>query len=113
MATNQGPPVNGPKPKPEKYLKVSLYLRKLPNVSDEYFHGYWRNNHLVPAFANTTFMSKVRKYNQVLFCSSHFLSLRVAPRIYWIRYVNINDIAPHHPRLAGTGSGPGYPRPRL
>ncbi|CAK7233734.1 hypothetical protein SCUCBS95973_008696 [Sporothrix curviconia] len=64
MATNKGPAVKGPQPKPEKYLKVSLYLRKLPEVSDEYFHGYWRNNHLVPAFANETFMSKVRKYNQ-------------------------------------------------
>ena len=63
--SNNGPAVNGPQPKPEKYLKVSLYLRKLPEISDEYFHGYWRNNHLVPAFANDTFMSKVRKYSQV------------------------------------------------
>jgi hypothetical protein len=63
--SNNGPAVNGPQPTPEKYLKVSLFLRKLPNISDEYFHGYWRNNHLVPAFANETFMSKVRKYNQV------------------------------------------------
>lgn len=68
--SNNGPAVDGPQPKPGKYLKVSLFLRKLPNVSDEYFHGYWRNNHLVPAFANETFMSKVRKYNQVSFVSA-------------------------------------------
>ncbi|ERS95467.1 hypothetical protein HMPREF1624_07983 [Sporothrix schenckii ATCC 58251] len=62
--SNSGPAVNGPLPTPGRYLKVSLFLRKVPSVSDEYFHGYWRNNHLVPAFANDTFMSKVRKYNQ-------------------------------------------------
>ncbi|OAA57404.1 Dimeric alpha-beta barrel [Niveomyces insectorum RCEF 264] len=64
MDSQEGPPVDGPPPTPGKYLKVSLFLRKKPDVSDEYFHAYWRNNHLKPAFANETFAGKVRRYNQ-------------------------------------------------
>lgn len=56
---------SGPAPKPGKFVKVSLYLKKLPHVSDDHFHAYWANNHLVPAFAHKKFMDKVRRYNQV------------------------------------------------
>ena len=56
---------SGPAPKLGKYVKVSLYLKKLPHVSDDHFHAYWANNHLVPAFAHKKFMDKVRRYNQV------------------------------------------------
>lgn len=58
-------PASGPAPQPGKYVKVSLYLKKLPHVSDDHFHAYWANNHLVPAFAHKKFMDKVRRYNQV------------------------------------------------
>lgn len=58
-------PPSGPVPIPGKYVKVSLYLKKLPHVSDDHFHAYWANNHLVPAFAHQKFMDKVRRYNQV------------------------------------------------
>lgn len=66
----EGPAPTGPVPKPGKYLKVSLYLKKQPHVTDDYFHAYWANNHLVPAFGNKNFMDRVRRYNQV----SHFRS---------------------------------------
>lgn len=65
--SNQGPAPSGPAPKPGKYLKISLYLRKQPHVTDEYFHAYWANNHLVPAMNNKTFMERTRRYNQVAF----------------------------------------------
>lgn len=63
--SNQGPPPSGPVPKPGRYLKISLYLRKQPNVTDAYFHAYWANNHLEPALKNKTFTDKTRRYNQV------------------------------------------------
>jgi hypothetical protein len=59
------PQPTGPPPKPGKYIKVSLFLRKKDDVSDEFFHAYWANNHLIPAFRNETFMSKARRYCQV------------------------------------------------
>lgn len=59
--------LTGPAPKPGKYAKVSLFLRKRPDLSDEYFHAYWANNHVTPAFENKIFMEKVRRYNQVGF----------------------------------------------
>lgn len=62
---SEPPALSGPAPKPGQYVKISLYLKKLPHISDDYFHAYWANNHLVPAFANKKFMDKVRRYNQV------------------------------------------------
>jgi hypothetical protein len=60
-----GPASSGPVPKPGKYLKVSLFLKKLPTVTDDYFHAYWANNHVKVALENDTFRHKVRRYNQV------------------------------------------------
>lgn len=62
-----GPVLTGPPPKEGKYLKVSLYLRKLPHITDDYFHAYWANNHIIPALANKNFVSRVRRYNQAGF----------------------------------------------
>ena len=59
------PALTGPAPNEGKYLKVSLYLRKLPHITDDYFHAYWANNHVIPALANKNFVSRVRRYNQV------------------------------------------------
>ncbi|RDW64781.1 hypothetical protein BP6252_10432 [Coleophoma cylindrospora] len=49
---------------PKKYLKVSLFLTKLPELSDEQFHEYWRTKHLQLALENKSFSTKVRRYNQ-------------------------------------------------
>jgi hypothetical protein len=56
---------SGPAPTQGKYLKVSVFLKKKPEVTDDFFHAYWANNHIVPALATQTFMDKVRRYNQV------------------------------------------------
>ncbi|KAH8168324.1 ethD domain-containing protein [Sarocladium implicatum] len=56
--------LTGKAPKPGRYAKVSLFLRKRSDLSDEYFHAYWANNHVTPAFQNKTFMDKARRYNQ-------------------------------------------------
>lgn len=61
----EGPAPTGPVPEPGKYLKVTVFVKKKPEVTDEYFHAYWANNHIVPALANKNFMDKVRRYNQV------------------------------------------------
>lgn len=63
--TASQPELTGKAPPPGRYAKVSLFLRKRSDISDEYFHAYWANNHVTPAFQNKTFIDKVRRYNQV------------------------------------------------
>ncbi|KAL2214601.1 hypothetical protein CC79DRAFT_1363364 [Sarocladium strictum] len=50
--------LTGPAPKPGRYVKVSLFLRKRADLSDDYFHAYWANNHVKPAFESPIFMEK-------------------------------------------------------
>jgi hypothetical protein len=70
--------LTGPAPKPGRYVKVSLFLRKRADLSDDYFHAYWANNHVKPAFESPIFMEKVRRYNQVcLSLQRKFTSLRL------------------------------------
>ncbi|TPX08007.1 uncharacterized protein E0L32_010338 [Thyridium curvatum] len=61
---SSAPALKGPAPKPGRYVKISIFLRKLPHITDEYFHAYWANNHIIPALANKLFVEKVRRYNQ-------------------------------------------------
>ncbi|KAK0948029.1 hypothetical protein LTR29_000553 [Friedmanniomyces endolithicus] len=49
----------------KQYLKISLFLRKQPHVSDEFFHQHWETQHVDVALRNKTFAAKARKYNQV------------------------------------------------
>ncbi|KAK5729367.1 hypothetical protein LTR17_011997 [Elasticomyces elasticus] len=49
----------------KQYLKISLFLKKQPNVTDEFFHKHWKTQHVDVALRNKTFASKARKYNQV------------------------------------------------
>jgi len=49
----------------KQYVKVSLYLKKIPEISDEQFHHHWKGQHVEIAMRNKTFTEKVRKYNQV------------------------------------------------
>ncbi|KAF1987945.1 hypothetical protein K402DRAFT_462331 [Aulographum hederae CBS 113979] len=47
-----------------KYLKVSLFLTKLPNITNEKFHSHWKGTHADLALANSRFQQVVKKYNQ-------------------------------------------------
>ncbi|KIV98510.1 uncharacterized protein PV09_09687 [Verruconis gallopava] len=47
------------------YLKISLFIKKLPQISAEQFRAHWKGQHVDIAKANKTFMKNVRKYNQV------------------------------------------------
>ena len=47
------------------YLKVSLFIKKLPNISHEQFRAHWKGPHVDIALKNDTFVRLVRKYNQV------------------------------------------------
>lgn len=49
---------------PKQYLKVSLFLKKIPTISDEQFHEHWKGQHVRIAIENKVFMGKTRKYNQ-------------------------------------------------
>jgi hypothetical protein len=49
----------------KQYLKISLFLKKLPNITEEQFHEHWKGQHVNLAMENKTFTSKTRKYNQV------------------------------------------------
>ncbi|GKT84316.1 LOW QUALITY PROTEIN: dimeric alpha-beta barrel domain containing protein [Colletotrichum tofieldiae] len=42
-----------------------MFIRKLPDITNEYFHAYWANNHVQVSLANATFASKIRRYNQL------------------------------------------------
>ncbi|KAK5737320.1 hypothetical protein LTR17_006737 [Elasticomyces elasticus] len=46
-------------------LKISLFLKKQPNLTDEFFHKHWKTQHVDVALRNRTFASKARRYNQV------------------------------------------------
>lgn len=52
-------------PSEKKYVKISLYLNKLDDISNEQFTNYWRTNHVKLAMKNKTFTDRVRRYNQV------------------------------------------------
>lgn len=57
---------SGPAPKPDgKLLRITMYIKKLPEVTDEFFHAYWANNHIAPALLNETFRRNIVRYNQV------------------------------------------------
>jgi hypothetical protein len=46
-------------------LRVQLCLKKKDDVTDEFFHDYWRGNHVKLALENKKFVDKVIRYNQV------------------------------------------------
>ncbi|KAF2468934.1 uncharacterized protein BDR25DRAFT_230196 [Lindgomyces ingoldianus] len=51
-------PVNPP------YVRVMLCLKKKDEVTDEFFHDYWKGNHVKLALENKKFVDKVIRYNQ-------------------------------------------------
>lgn len=57
--------LRGPAPERGRYLRITMYIRKLPGITDDYFHAYWANNHREAALANSTFAAKIRRYSQV------------------------------------------------
>jgi hypothetical protein len=52
-------------PKDMPLLRVQLCLKKKDDVTDEFFHDYWRGNHVKLALENPKFVDKVVRYNQV------------------------------------------------
>ncbi|WQF79296.1 Putative EthD domain-containing protein [Colletotrichum destructivum] len=56
--------LTGPAPERGRYLRITMYIRKLPGITDDYFHAYWANNHRQAALANSTFAAKIRRYSQ-------------------------------------------------
>ncbi|KAF2264729.1 hypothetical protein CC78DRAFT_543778 [Lojkania enalia] len=45
-------------------VRVQLCLKKKDDVSDEFFHNYWKGNHVKLALENKKFASNVIRYNQ-------------------------------------------------
>lgn len=57
-----------------KFLKVTLFIKKLPHVTHEHFHNYWRKEHAEGAmFSGSLFAEKVLRYVQVWFSFIAFL----------------------------------------
>ncbi|CAK7239698.1 MAG: hypothetical protein STHCBS139747_001133 [Sporothrix thermara] len=53
------PPLGGPAPSAAgKYVKITIFLKKLPHVDDEYFRAYWANNHVAPVLKSKIFRDK-------------------------------------------------------
>ncbi|KFH42514.1 hypothetical protein ACRE_067360 [Hapsidospora chrysogenum ATCC 11550] len=67
------PELLGPPPKAAKLVKVSLFLKKRPDITDDYFRAYWYHNHRVLFVDTKAFRKYVRKYNQ-----SHYVKDQVA-----------------------------------
>lgn len=55
----------------KQYLKVSLFLKKLPSITDEQFHNHWKGTHKDVALQIPLFKQVVRKYNQVRLQTDH------------------------------------------
>ncbi|OCL10835.1 hypothetical protein AOQ84DRAFT_288438 [Glonium stellatum] len=72
-----------------KYLKVIFYLKKRDDITDEYFHEYWKINHMKLALENKKFVDKVIRYNQ-LHASPE---LKKAAKIYKIPVLEYDGIA--------------------
>ncbi|KAL5371326.1 hypothetical protein DPSP01_014345 [Paraphaeosphaeria sporulosa] len=53
-----GEPANLP------YIRVQLCIKKKDEVSDKFFHDYWKGNHVKLALENKKFVDKVIRYNQ-------------------------------------------------
>ncbi|ORY15282.1 EthD domain-containing protein, partial [Clohesyomyces aquaticus] len=51
-------PVNPP------CIRIMLCLKKKDEVTDEFFHDYWKGNHVKLALENAKFVDKVLRYNQ-------------------------------------------------
>jgi hypothetical protein len=47
------------------FIRVQLCLKKKDEVTDEFFHNYWKGNHVRLALENKKFVDKVIRYNQV------------------------------------------------
>lgn len=47
------------------YIRVQLMLQKKDEVTEEFFHNYWKTNHVKLALENKKFVDKVIRYNQV------------------------------------------------
>ncbi|KAF2008023.1 hypothetical protein P154DRAFT_419472 [Amniculicola lignicola CBS 123094] len=45
-------------------LRVQLCIKKKDDVTDEFFHDYWKGNHVKLAFENKKFVGTVLRYNQ-------------------------------------------------
>ncbi|KAF2251958.1 hypothetical protein BU26DRAFT_561739 [Trematosphaeria pertusa] len=46
------------------YIRVQLMLQKKDEVTEEFFHNYWKTNHVKLALENKKFVDKVIRYNQ-------------------------------------------------
>ncbi|KAF2735797.1 hypothetical protein EJ04DRAFT_188757 [Polyplosphaeria fusca] len=46
------------------FIRIQLCLKKKDEVSDEFFHDYWKGNHVKLALENKKFTDKVIRYNQ-------------------------------------------------
>lgn len=59
------PELLGPPLKPGKYIKITIFLKKKADITDEYFHAYWLHNHTHQFLKTKAFKTLVRKYSQV------------------------------------------------
>ncbi|KAF2440514.1 hypothetical protein P171DRAFT_319014, partial [Karstenula rhodostoma CBS 690.94] len=55
-------------------IRVQLCIKKKDEVSDEFFHDYWKVNHVKLALENKKFCEKVIRYNQQFHTSPRFVA---------------------------------------
>jgi hypothetical protein len=62
------------------FIRIQLCINKKDEVTDQFFHDYWRGNHVKLALENEKFKNKVIRYNQVNGSSSPIYA--TSPDIY-------------------------------
>lgn len=70
----------GDEPANLPFIRVQLCLKKKDDITDEFFHSYWKSNHVKLALENKNFVDRVIRYNQVRRLI-HFHKLKVLKRI--------------------------------
>jgi hypothetical protein len=46
-------------------IKISLFLKKKDDVTDDFFHSHWKGKHVETALRSENFSELVVRYNQV------------------------------------------------
>ncbi|KAH7139332.1 hypothetical protein B0J11DRAFT_589065 [Dendryphion nanum] len=46
------------------FIRVQLFIKKKDDITDDFFHNYWRGNHVKLALENKNFVDRVIRYNQ-------------------------------------------------
>jgi hypothetical protein len=87
------------------FIRVQLCLKKKDEVTDEFFHNYWKGNHVKLALENKKFVDKVIRYNQVSLLTPSFPDSNITPSYDPLRtLLMLKHLVPHLPQAQSSSS---------